>query len=171
MKLLVYLSWLNLYFCFVGCNYSPNLTRSSSDTSSKLKSYLQATEDVSIMKLIANPNQYNGHKVRVIGYLNLEFEGNEIYVHKEDYDENLYKNGLWVNIGLDSMRLPHIRKCIKKIVLLEGTFDANNLGHMSSCSGSIKSVTRIEVWNPVTGPPSPPTKLDSIRFPARKRKS
>lgn len=40
-------------------------------------------EGVSLIQLIATPEQYHGKMIEVIGYLNLEFEGNGItYIKK-----------------------------------------------------------------------------------------
>ena len=37
---------------------------------------------VSLIRLIANPEKYHGKKIQVTGYINLEFEGDAIYLHK-----------------------------------------------------------------------------------------
>jgi len=39
--------------------------------------------------LIANPKDYHGKIVRVIGFVRLEFEGNAIYLHQGDYKHSL----------------------------------------------------------------------------------
>lgn len=53
----------------------------------------------SLVKLIANPEVYNGKTVQIIGYLNLEFEGNAVYLHREDYENGLTGNGFWVGFS------------------------------------------------------------------------
>jgi len=45
--------------------------------------------DVSVVQLIANPQQYDGKQVRLIAFLNLEFEGNALYLHREDFDKSI----------------------------------------------------------------------------------
>src|SRR6185503_1074689 len=140
---------LPLVLCFflTNCNHSAKSSRSATNTSIKnTRRSINGVEDVSLIALIANPKEFDGHKVRVMGYLNLEFEGNCIYLHKEDYDQAITKNGLWVEMNRDSTRIPSIMKCIKKNVLMEGTFDANNQGHMGLYSGAIRQVTRLEPW-------------------------
>ena len=37
---------------------------------------------VSLIQLIANPDKYHGKLVRVIGVINIEFEGNKIFTSK-----------------------------------------------------------------------------------------
>jgi hypothetical protein len=37
-----------------------------------------------MIQLIANPQAWDGKHVRVIGFLRLEFEGDALYLHRED---------------------------------------------------------------------------------------
>jgi len=157
---------LSLYFSAASCNYAAK-PHQTGNTSAKKAVYSSNTiEDVSLITLIANPRQFDGHKVRIIGYLNLEFEGNCIYLRKEDYDQAISKNGLWVDIDRSSEQLPDEKQCVKKYVLMEGTFDANNLGHMGMNSGAIRHIRRLEVWEPMVDKPRP--KVNNIRFPPAK---
>src|SRR5947209_18694060 len=55
-------------------------------------------EEVSLIQLIANPQAYDGKTVRIIGFLHLEFEGNVIYLHNEDFRYGIEKNGLWIDV-------------------------------------------------------------------------
>jgi hypothetical protein len=47
--------------------------------------------DVSLIQLIANPESYDGKKVRIIGFLRLEFEGDALYLHQVDFEMRLMK--------------------------------------------------------------------------------
>jgi hypothetical protein len=96
--------------------------------------------DVSLLQLIARPEQYNGKRVRVIGFCHLEFEGNGLYVHGEDYERAIYKNGIWLDVG------PEKQGFSDEYVLVEGTFDARMKGHLSLFSGSLRAVTRMDRW-------------------------
>ncbi|MCO5950131.1 hypothetical protein [Mucilaginibacter flavidus] len=116
--------------------------------------------EVSLLNLIVAPEKYRGHKVRTFGYLNLEFEGNGIYLHKEDYENGLFKNALWVEMSPDSIRRPEIRQHIKSYVMLEGTFEEDE-GHMDLFSGTIKNISRIIKW----GNDAPTPKKEIIKFP------
>jgi len=160
---------LIVFWLIIGCKPAPKPIQHLPDKlQSNFRSTFIGTEEVSLIALIGNPKQYDGHHVRVMGFLNLEFEGNEIFVHKEDYDESISKNGLWVEMDRDSVQLPQVRACIKKNVLMEGTFDANNQGHMGMCSGAIKNVTRLQVWTPVLKVLPPRKKSDNVHFPPSK---
>ena len=57
----------------------------------------QAPIDVTLVQLIANPEKFDGKQIRVIGFLRLEFEGNVLYLHREDYENSLF-DGIWVDV-------------------------------------------------------------------------
>jgi hypothetical protein len=160
-----------LFICITvsGCDHQNKKNNLLSDTTKKSnKTVLYLDKDVSMISLIATPEKYEGRQIRIIGYLNLEFEGNGIYLHKDDYEYGIPKNGLWVEMSMDSIQLPQIKKCIKNYVLIEGTFDLGE-GHMGAFSGSIKNITRLEVWH--RGKVNPPIKKrDFVRFPPLLRK-
>jgi hypothetical protein len=66
-------------------------------------SLAQATADdaqpalpVSIVKLLAQPASNNAKRVQVSGFLVLDFEGQALYLHREDYQEGLTRNAVRV---------------------------------------------------------------------------
>jgi hypothetical protein len=95
----------------------------------------------SMVQLVANPNAFHGKRVQVLGYLNLEFEGNALYLHAEDSRQGLYSNSMWLSVPPEWP--PTTSQCINRTyVLLEGTFNAHSGGHMGLWAGSIEEVTR-----------------------------
>jgi hypothetical protein len=102
--------------------------------------------DVSMAKIIANPEDYQDKIVRVIGFVRIEFEGDAIYFHREDYEHRLTKNGFWIDVTTDISKKK--ADFDKKYVLVEGTFSASDKGHMGLFSGSIHKITRFQVWMP-----------------------
>ena len=94
--------------------------------------------EASIVELIATPEVFDGKRVRTVGYVHLEFEGNGLYLHKEDHTHSLYRNGLWVSLVKEVSRTD----CQDRYVLVEGTFRAGDRGHLGLWSGSIKEITR-----------------------------
>jgi uncharacterized lipoprotein NlpE involved in copper resistance len=102
---------------------------------------------LSLVNLIATPEKYHGKKVQIIGYINIEFEGNGIYLHKEDYDSSICSNGFWVSINENIRKKINEEKLNKSYVLIEGTFNMNQRGHMGLWSGEIEKITRIIKWN------------------------
>jgi len=98
---------------------------------------------VSIIQLLARPEVFDGKRVQVEGYIHLEFEGQGIYLHQEDEQRSLYRNGLWVEFQTDST---YKTPCQDRYVLIEGTFRARHHGHMGLWGGAITSITRCMPW-------------------------
>jgi len=98
--------------------------------------------NVSLVRLIATSERYHERKVQVEGFMNLEFEGDAIYLHKEDYERGLTKNGFWVTFS-DKLDRKEINKLNKGYVLIEGTFNKDRCGHMGLFGGEIYEITRI----------------------------
>lgn len=93
---------------------------------------------VSIVELIARPERFDAKRVRAIGYVHFGFEGNGIYLHREDYEHDLYANGLWVTLGAGVAPT----NCQDRYVVVDGTFRAGMRGHMGLWSGAIVDITR-----------------------------
>lgn len=100
--------------------------------------------EVSLIQLIANPKEYHGKVVRVIGFVRIAFEGNSLYLHEDDYKHGITRNGLWVEVS-GAMR-DRKAKLDLRYVIVEGTFDAKMKGHMGLWSGSLQDITRCDVW-------------------------
>jgi hypothetical protein len=105
-----------------------------------------------MVQLIADPERFDGRLIHVIGFLRLEFEGNVLYLHREDYEQGILGDGIWVDVT------PEIKQQSKTLnmnyVLMEGVFSSGDRGHMGLWSGTIEKIRRAEVWS---GPASRPT--------------
>ena len=105
-----------------------------------------SAEVVSLVRLITAPEQYDGKAVLIVGFLRLEFEGNGLYLHEEDYEHGITKNAIWVvrnakiNEQADALNMHY--------VMLGGTFDASHNGHMRLFSGSLKNIRSATPWPP-----------------------
>lgn len=100
----------------------------------------------SIVHVLAHGDQYDGKKIAIEGYLHVKFEGNAIYLSREDADYGIACNGFWVHFDKQAIPYEGIvgpTQYHKKYVRLEGTYDNEMRGHMSAWSGTIKNVTRI----------------------------
>ncbi|WP_263352176.1 hypothetical protein [Acidicapsa acidisoli] len=104
-------------------------------------------EDVSLIQLIANPQAFDNKRVRITGFLHLEFEGNVIYLHSDDFLYSLTKNGLWIDVPKE-MTQGQIKAVNDQYVICTGRFAANMHGHMGLNSGEMTDITRLEVWSP-----------------------
>jgi hypothetical protein len=100
--------------------------------------------DVSLVQLIANPSEYHGKFVRVIGFCRLEFEGDALYLHREDFEQGITKNAVWLDVGR-SISMSS-RDLSDGYVLVEGVFNAEDKGHMDLFSGCLREIKRIEHW-------------------------
>ena len=99
--------------------------------------------DVSMIQLIANPKAYHGKAVRVIGFAELGINDNAIYLHEEDYKQDNTKNGLWIELP-DDVR-PKKAEYDLKYVVVEGVFNAKEMGNLGLWSGSIEKITSFTV--------------------------
>ena len=100
-------------------------------------------EDVSLVQLLATPERFHGKRVQVIGFLRLEFEGDALYLHQEDYRRGISKNAIWVDLP-DAIRR-NSKKLTDRYVIAGGTFDSSAHGHMGMFSGTLK-IVRLDVW-------------------------
>ncbi len=99
----------------------------------------------SLVQLIATPERYDGKIVQVTGYCNLEFEGNAVYLHADDYRYGHTKNGVWLDVSQDIMRNSKLRKAH---CLVRGVFRAKDYGHMGLFAGALSEIDRYESWPP-----------------------
>ncbi len=100
--------------------------------------------NVTLVQLIANPEKFDGKLIRVIGFLEIEFEGNVLYLHREDYENAILGDGIWVDVTPEMTK--NSKSLSKKYVLLEGIFSARERGHMDLWSGSLKNIRRVQLW-------------------------
>jgi hypothetical protein len=66
--------------------------------------------------------------IRLIGFLRLEFEGDVLYLHREDYEHAILGNVIWVNVTPEMTKQKNTLNM--HYVLLEGMFSSNDRGHM-----------------------------------------
>ena len=125
-----------------GANVNPDDTAvASTPTATIQQPNLDRVFEVSLIALIATPERYANTYVRVRGYAVFEFEGEALYLHREDYEQGRTKNGLSLKFP-DGARMRTPSHPASAIV--EGTFDPTSHGHMSAFSGSIVDVRRVE---------------------------
>jgi hypothetical protein len=95
--------------------------------------------EVSMIQLIARAADFDGEYVRVFGFYNHEFEGTALYLHREDFEQHLSRNAIWMaGRAADDERY----------ILVEGRFNARSRGHMGLFSGEIVDITRTVAWPP-----------------------
>jgi hypothetical protein len=102
----------------------------------------ESPEFVSLVRLVADPGEFDGRRVRVAGFMSLEFEGDALYISREDDDRDLTKNAVWLELAT---RRPTFDR---GYALVEGTFRGSRTGHMGLFSGALEDVGPIVRWPP-----------------------
>lgn len=99
---------------------------------------------VSLVQLLASPEKYDGKRVTVIAFLRLTLEGNVLFAHKDDYDNFISSDAIWVDpspemiTDKDELNLKYVR--------IEGTFRSGQRGR-STGVGGIGDITRYSMWS------------------------
>jgi hypothetical protein len=111
--------------------------------------------DVSIIQLIATPKKYANKPVQVIGFLHIEFEGDGIYLHEEDFRRGLFSNGLGIRAKGEVRE--RLKKLSGRYALIEGVVDASysDAVAVTGFRIAITRITRADPWA-VNRSPSPP---------------
>ena len=94
------------------------------------------------MSLIANPASFAGKSVQVIGFATFEFEGNAVYLSKEAAAVGDTASAIWLDLG--GLTTPNPERLNQQYVLVAGTFDAENRGHIGMFAGTLKAISRLE---------------------------
>jgi hypothetical protein len=97
-------------------------------------------ETVSLLRLIADPTTFDGKAVRVVGFTHLEFEGDALYLHREDFEYALVTNSLALEVPTD----PAFKALSDRYVIVEGIFKAPSPGYIHNRSGSIRMLSRFD---------------------------
>jgi hypothetical protein len=101
---------------------------------------------VSLLQLIATPGAFDGKYVRIQGFVRIEHEGTAIYLHREDAEHMLTRNGLWLAASDAAPAGSREAQVKDRYALIEGRFNANKKGHRGLWSGSLEDITRMEPW-------------------------
>ncbi len=92
---------------------------------------------VSMRRLLDYPEEYDGKRIATIGFLQLQFEGNALFLTEDDQVKRNYKNG----IAIESASRPKMSLNLR-YVRVEGTFYAKAYGHRGRWSGEIKNISK-----------------------------
>src|ERR1043166_2632531 len=106
----------------------------------------QSDGPLSLIQLIANPQNYDGKRVQVVGFLRLEFEGNALYLHEDDYKNGIYGNAIGIGVTKESKWSND--DVNMRYVMVVGTFSA---GKSNLHTGTIVKITNVVPW-PVQAP-------------------
>ena len=98
-----------------------------------------------MVQLLATPEKYDGKLVRIIGVGNLEFEENYLSLSKEDHEFGA-GNSIWIELGDKAIPYEEAKEYNGKYVVVEGFFDKDDCGHFDMFCGSIKDISRYQLW-------------------------
>ena len=116
---------------------------------------------VSLITLLANPNDFDGKKVQIEGYVHIRFEDSALYLTKE-YAER-YSGGyaVWLEYkeGFEPYDINNgneidLNTLDSKWVLIEGIFryDGGEQGHLGNFAAEVLDVDRIYELKKLKGP-------------------
>jgi len=96
-----------------------------------------------MIALIGNPRQFQGKRIRVIGYVDIEFENEALYPHKEDFQDGISMNA--IALRLSETQRQRYKHLTQGLVIVEGVFYANG-PETGEYSGAIGKITRFDRW-------------------------
>jgi hypothetical protein len=95
---------------------------------------------VPLVALLARPREFDGRSIRVVGFGHLEFEGDALYLHREDFAQNLVTNSVRLEVPLG----PAFKAFNDKYVVVEGIFEAAGDSSRALRPGSIRRISRYD---------------------------
>jgi len=133
----------------ISCNESCTCTTNTLSRSETLSaapatttapsSQSSSDQPVSIVRLIAQPEQFRGARVQVVGFVSIDREATAVYLHKEDFLQGLTANAVWLDLeGALVNRPPK-----SGYAIVEGRFDPSLHGHMDLFAGGIDQIDRV----------------------------
>lgn len=99
----------------------------------------------SLISLIANPKQFEGKQVMVIGTARFEFESSALFLHREDYREHNLHNAIRVSIS-DRRLLERLARFNGSIVRVQGEFFTQVFSPDGEARGGLRDLAFIEPW-------------------------
>jgi len=97
---------------------------------------------VSLVQLIARPTDFDGQRVRVIGYVTIGFEDQALFLGPADFENGIFESSVELELGKREMPLTS-----NEYAMVEGIF------HVKSPTtpvrlgvGMIDSITQIQPW-------------------------
>ena len=96
-----------------------------------------------MISVLANPEKYYGRRIVVVGYAHFEFEGNALFLYREDFELRRMTNSIWLDrTGHDASLFDaaddHYALVIGKYIHRDG--------HMGCCVGTITEIETVERW-------------------------
>ena len=104
--------------------------------------------EVPLQNLIEQPDKYDGKKIITKGFVRVEFEQNAIYLTKEDCENYMTKNALWlkfkIKIKKNGIYLQPSNFKNNDYNVVEGVFLKGDYSQQVFFSGELKEIRFIE---------------------------
>lgn len=101
-----------------------------------------SAEIISMVQVLANPEKYDGKRIRFVGYLVSEFECHAVFLDEESYKHYILSNSIFLQHDFGK----RTGKVHRKYCLVEGTYKAIPEGYMAANNGALEEVSRISMW-------------------------
>ena len=105
----------------------------------------QSVRTVTLAELTADPLKYHGQRVRVAGYYTHAFEDSSLWADAAAKSAFDVRHSVWIggaSAFADRKSFDQSATRGNKMVIIEGTFDAAQNGHLGGWPGSIERTTR-----------------------------
>jgi hypothetical protein len=96
-------------------------------------------QTVPMRQLLAEPERFEGQRVRVNGFLRLEFRAHALYLERNDYNSAVAKHSL--KLDLRDGQLRSLSRLNNGRVLVEGTFRRSEGDNAAAAPGSLHHIT------------------------------
>lgn len=129
-----------LVVTLASCQSSPGQQQGADERSGETQTRVR---DVSLIRLLANPESFRGEVVRVKGFGVIEFEYNAVMLSEGDASHGILKNGIWLRLSPDEFE--QYSKYTRRYLLVEGTFVPEKDEHYyGTFGGVLEDISRLE---------------------------
>ena len=93
-----------------------------------------------MIQLLATPERFDGKQVTIVGFVNIEFEGDSVYPSEGAYQDGIFTDAIWLDVPKAMADRREMFQ--RKYVFIEGRFSAHDHGHMGMFAGTLTDVVR-----------------------------
>lgn len=102
--------------------------------------------EIGMVALLAAPQKYDGKVIRTWGFLNLRYEGDGLWLHREDLQAALWKDSF--GLDLTQKQREQFKTLNHTYVVVEGTLHTKGSRGYGLDSGTISDITMVHGWSP-----------------------
>jgi len=97
---------------------------------------------VSLIQILARPADFDGKRVRVIGYATVGTEDTALFLGPSDFENIIFENSVFLNFGTPESPLTN-----NQYAQIEGVFHIKSeKNHVRQSVGVIDSITYVRPW-------------------------